>query len=65
MQPIKDEISGLSLQMADLRKQMRLCEDIAARSGVIEKVVNTIDNPNQEIKSKEQSTRKAEEEKMR
>lgn len=53
------------MQMADLRKQMRLCEDIAARSGVIEKVVNTIDNPNQEIKSKEQSTRKAEEEKMR
>lgn len=31
MQPIKDEISQLSLQMADLRKQMNLCEDIAAR----------------------------------
>lgn len=65
MQPIKDEISVLSLQMADLRKQMRLCEDIAARSGVIEKVVNTIDLPNQEIKSREQGTRKAEEEKKR
>lgn len=65
MQPIKDEISVLSLQMADLRKQMRLCEDIAARSGVIEKVVNTIDLPNQEIKSREKSTRKAEEEKKR
>lgn len=65
MQPIKDEISVLSLQMADLRKQMRLCEDIAARSGVIEKMVNTIDLPNQEIRSREQSTRKAEEEKKR
>jgi hypothetical protein len=43
MQPIKDEISQLSLEMADLRKQMKLCEDIAARSGVIEQVVNTID----------------------
>ena len=49
MQPIKDEISQLSLQMADLRKQMKLCEDIAARSGVIERVVNTIDIPDKDL----------------
>ena len=49
MQPIKDEISELSSQMANLRKQMRLCEDIAARSGVIERVVNTIDIPDKDI----------------
>ncbi len=49
MQPIKDEISQLSLQMAELRKQMRLCEDIAARSGVIERVVNTIDIPDKDL----------------
>ena len=66
MQPIKDEISQLSLQMADLRKQMKLCEDIAARSGVIERVVNTIDisdkdlqrrNPN-ETKTKEREDKR-------
>ena len=49
MQPIKDEISQLSLQMAELRKQMKLCEDIAARSGVIEQVVNTIDIPDNDL----------------
>ena len=49
MQSIKDEISQLSLQMAELRKQMRLCEDIAARSGVIERVVNTIDIPDKDL----------------
>ena len=53
MQPIKDEISQLSLQMAELRKQMRLCEDIAARSGAIERVVNTIDIPDKELQKKE------------
>ena len=52
MQPIKDEISLLSLQMVDLRKQMKLCEDIAARSGVIEQVVNIIDIPDKELQRK-------------
>lgn len=52
MQPIKDEISALSLQMAELRKQMKLCEDIAVRSGVIEKVVNTIDIPDRDMRKK-------------
>ena len=49
MQPIKDEISQLSLEMADLRKRMKLCEDIAARSGVIEQVVNTIHIPDRDL----------------
>jgi len=57
MQPIKDEISQLSLQMADLRRQMKLCEDIAARSGVIERVVNTIDIPDKEMQKKETKER--------
>lgn len=51
MQPIKDDISKLSLQMADLRKQMKLCEDIATRSGVIEKVVNSIDIPDKDTEN--------------
>lgn len=54
MQSIKDRISELTGQMAVLRKEMRLCEDIALRSGVIEQVVNTIDIPNQNPTRKEE-----------
>ena len=43
MQPIKDTIAGLSERMSALRKQMKYCEDIAERSGVIEVIVNTIE----------------------
>ena len=62
MQPIKDEISSLSLMMADLRKQMKLCEDIATRSGVIDKVVNTIDVPSKDAEIKEMNIRKPQKE---
>ena len=65
MQPIKDEISALSLQMAELRKQMGLCEDIAARSGVIERVVNTIDIPDKELQKKEAKDAKSKNNKER
>ena len=57
IQPIKDKISELSRQMAVLRREMRLCEDIALRSGAIEAVVNTIDVPD---KDKHQDTKKEE-----
>ena len=53
MQPIKDEISELSSKMADLRKQMKLCEDIAARSGVVEAVVNTIHIPDKDLQRRD------------
>ena len=59
---IKDEISALSLMMADLRKQMKLCEDIATRSGVIDKVVNTIDVPSKDAEIKEMNIRKPQKE---
>jgi hypothetical protein len=65
MQPIKDEISQLSMQMGELRKQMRLCEDIAARSGVIERLVNTIDIPDKEIQKKENKDAKSKNNKAR
>ena len=48
MQPIKDEISALSEQMAKLRREIKLCDDIALRSGVIEKLVYTVDKPDKE-----------------
>lgn len=49
MQPIKDKISELSSQMAQIRREMKLCEDIALRSGVVDMVVNTIEIPDKEI----------------
>ena len=61
MQPIKDEISELSSQMAELRKQMKLCEDIAARSGVIERVVNTIDIPDKDLQRRNPNETKTKE----
>ena len=61
MQPIKDEISELSSQMANLRKQMKLCEDIAARSGVIERVVNTIDIPDKDLQRRNPNETKTKE----
>lgn len=43
MQPTKKIIYDLTAQMAELRRQMKLCEDIAERCGVIEMVVNEIE----------------------
>lgn len=42
MMPIKTEIVRITDEMAVYRKQMKLCEDIALRSGAIEAVVNKI-----------------------
>ena len=42
-QPTKKIIYDLTAQMAGLRRQMKLCEDIAERCGVIEMVVNEIE----------------------
>ena len=49
MQPVKDEISRLSLRMADLRRKIKLCEDIAERSGAIEQIINTIETSDKQI----------------
>lgn len=60
MQPIKDDIARLSLAMADLRKQMKLCKDIAMRSGVIEKVIDNIGIPDKEVKKQKNKTEREE-----
>ena len=66
MQPVKDEISRLSLRMADLRRRMKLCEDIAERSGVIEQIVNAIEMPDKQMQtSRKHIKEKPEEEKKR
>lgn len=48
MQPIKDEIAGITATMAELRRDMKLCEDIAERSGAMEAVINLIYDPAKE-----------------
>ena len=48
MQPIKDEITGITATMAELRRDMKLCEDIAERSGAMEAVINLIYDPAKE-----------------
>lgn len=53
MQPLKDEITELSDRLAELRRQMKLCVDIAERSGAVEAVVNTIERE-QEVPRKEE-----------
>lgn len=52
MQPIRDQISDLSEQMGSLRKKMKLCEDIAERSGMVDCIVNTIEMPMEKGKSR-------------
>ena len=42
MMPIKAQIARITDEMTVYRKQMKLCEDIALRSGAIEAVVNKI-----------------------
>ena len=65
MQPIKDEISALSAQIAECRREIRLCEDIALRSGAIERLVYAVDQPDKETiqeQSKDQNKNKKKEE---
>ena len=47
MQPIKAEIGRLTDEMSKVRRDMRICMDIAERHGVMEYVVNTIFAPEQ------------------
>ena len=65
MQPINDEISALSAQIAECRREIRLCEDIALRSGAIERLVYAVDQPDKETiqeQSKDQNKNKKKEE---
>ncbi len=61
MQPIKDQITALSDQMAVLRKNMKLCEHIAECSGAVESVVNLIFDPNKEKEFMQEQKNKREE----
>ena len=60
MQPTKEIIYDLTAQMAGLRRQMKLCEDIAERCGVIEMVVNEIERGQIAEKKKSAEKKKCE-----
>lgn len=61
MQPLKDEITELSDRLAELRRQMKLCVDIAERSGAVEAVVNTIEREQEEPRKEEKQNTKSKE----
>ena len=60
MQSTKEIIYDLSAQMAELRRQMKLCEDIAERCGVVEMVVNEIERGQEREGSKNNQEKKKE-----
>lgn len=60
MQPTKEIIYDLTAQMAELRRQMKLCEDIAERCGVVEMVVNEIERGQIAEKKKSAEKKKCE-----
>ena len=58
MQPIKDQIAELTARMAELRREMKICTNVAEWSDAVEVIVNRIENPmQQEEKTKERKER--------
>lgn len=57
---IKAEISGLSKQLYRLRREVKLCDDIAIRSGVIKEKIKTVreDETRKELDSNEHIRRR-------
>ena len=45
MQPIKEQIAALTERMAELRKEMKICTNVAEWSDAVEVIVNRIENP--------------------
>ena len=43
MRPIKDQIAALSDDMAKIRRERKLCEDVAARCEIVEYIADTIE----------------------
>ena len=54
MTEIKNRISALSKEVAALRREVSLCDDIAERSGVIKKKIKTV-REDEQIKGKEKT----------
>ena len=45
MQPIKDQVAELTERMAGLRREMKICTNVAEWSDAVEVIVNRIENP--------------------
>jgi prefoldin subunit 5 len=54
MQPIKEQIAALTDRMAELRKEMRICTNVAEWSDAVEVIVNRIEVGNDDRKTEEQ-----------
>lgn len=52
MQPIREQIYAISGKIKPLRKELKMCRDIYARSTAIEKTVNQIEFPQETEKAK-------------
>ena len=50
---VKAQISDISKRLGEIRKEVRLCEGIAARSGTLKEKLQTVRADEQEIKRKE------------
>ena len=44
MQPIKDQVAALTERMADLRREMGICTNVAEWSDAVEAIVDRIEN---------------------
>ena len=60
MQPIKEQISALTERMAELRKEMRICTNVAEWSDAVEVIVNRIEHPIQQQAEKQQERKERE-----
>ena len=61
MQPIKDQVAALTERMAGLRREMKICTNVAEWSDAVEVIVNRIEHPIQEQAEKQQERKEREE----
>ena len=61
MQPIKDQIAELTARMAELRREMKICTNVAEWSDAVEVIVNRIEHPIQQQAEKQQERKEREE----
>ena len=61
MQSIKDQVAALTERMAGLRREMKICTNVAEWSDAVEVIVNRIEHPIQEQIEKQQERKEREE----
>ena len=61
MQPIKDQVAALTERMAGLRREMKICTNVAEWSDAVEVIVDRIEHPIQEQAENQQERRERKE----